>query len=245
MHNIFFDKSRFRELRSNVYSYNDVNEDVKLYKYIDFSALADIMDGNYLVKRRKFFSDRHECGEVDNPFSEHLLPFGQKATYADIKRWDGLKQKRLLSGEIPTSCFTLESEEMFHFWKSFTQTYTGVRISTTLGSFLDALDFSGFELYIGRVNYSNIDISAYDMTKYLFSKKLWYKPETEFRIYFIPKEKMDFRGENMKIYVKSEFISEIVLSPFIPQKLRIPILNFLRSFNNPIDCKVRHSFIKE
>lgn len=245
MQNIFFDKTRFKELRSDVYVLGDVTEDTKLYKYIDLSALVDIMDGNFLVRLRKNFSDRHERGELDNPFIEQLLTVGHKVTDLDIKRWDDLKRKRLLSGDIPTSCFTLEADEMYHFWKSYTQNYTGVRIATTLGKFLDALDFSGFELFVGKMSYSPKDIPAYDLVGYLFCKKLWYKPETEFRFYFMPKEETDFRGQNIKIDIKKEFITEIVLSPFIPQKLKGLTIKIIKSFCVLKDCKIRHSVIKE
>lgn len=245
MFNIFFCKDGLKELRPDVYGLDDVTEDLKLYKYIDLSALADIIDGNYLVRLRKFFSDRHEQGELSNPFIEHMLPVGYKVTGDDIKRWDDLKQKRLLSGDIPTSCFTLESEEMYHFWKSYTQNYTGIRISTTLGKLLDALDFSGFELYVGKMRYSKMDIPAYDFTKYLFHKKLWYKPETEFRVYFMPKGVADIGSEAVEINIKKEFISEIVLSPFIPHKLKGIAIKAIKSLYNLENCQVRHSSIKE
>lgn len=216
-----------------------------LYKYIDLSALVDIIDGNFLVRLRKFFSDRHERGELDNPFIERQLPVGQKETDADAKRWNDLKQKRILSGNIPTSCFTLESEEMYHFWKSYTHGYTGIRIATTLGKFLDALDFSGFELYVGKIHYSKKDISAYNLAKYLFNKKLWYKSEAELRIYFIPKTETVIRYEDVKIEIKKEFISEIVLSPFIPQKLKGFAFKHIKSANDLKNCEINHSSIKE
>lgn len=245
MQNIFFDKTRFKELRSDIYVLGDVTEDTKLYKYIDLSALVDIMDGNFLVRLRKNFSDRHERGELDNPFIEQLLTVGHKVTDSDIKRWDDLKRKRLLSGDIPTSCFTLEADEMYHFWKSYTQNYTGVRIATTLGKFLEAVDFSEFELYVGKMRYSKMDSPAYDFTKYLFHKKLWYKPETEFRVYFMPKRVADIGSEAVEINIKKEFISEIVLSPFIPHKLKGIAIKAIKSLYNLENCQVRHSSIKE
>lgn len=244
MFNIFFCKDGLKKLRPDVYGLDDVTEDLKLYKYIDLSALVDIIDGNYLVRLRKFFSDRHEQGELSNPFIEHMLPVGYKVTGDDIKRWDDLKQKRLLSGDIPTSCFTLESEEMYHFWKSYTQNYTGIRISTTLGKLLDALEFSGFELYVGKMRYSKMDIPAYDMTKYLFCKKLWYQPENEFRIYFIPKGLSKIE-DGIKIKINVKCISEIVLSPFIPRSLKGKMFTILKSDTALLDCKVNHSAIRE
>lgn len=245
MQNIFFDKTRFKELRSDVYVLGDVTEDTKLYKYIDLSALVDIMDGNFLVRLRKNFSDRHERGELDNPFIECMLPVGQEMSGAYNKIWDDVKQKRILSGDIPTSCFTLEPEEMYHMWKLYTQNYTGLRIETTLGKFLDALDFSGFELFVGKMSYSKMDIPAYDLVGYLFCKKLWYKPETEFRFYFISKEETDFRGQNIKIDIKKEFITEIVLSPFIPQKLKGSAFKHIKLAYDINKCEIRHSSIKE
>lgn len=245
MQNIFFDKTRFKKLRSDVYVLGDVTEDTKLYKYIDLSALVDIMDGNFLVRLRKNFSDRHERGELDNSFIECMLPVGQKMSGAYNKIWDDVKQKRILSGDIPTSCFTLESEEMYHMWKLYTQNYTGLRIETTLGKFLDALDFSGFELFVGKMSYSKMDIPAYDLVGYLFCKKLWYKPETEFRVYFMPKGVADIGSEAVEINIKKEFISEIVLSPFIPHKLKGIAIKAIKSLYNLENCQVRHSSIKE
>lgn len=244
MQNIFFDKTRFKELRSDVYVLGDVTEDTKLYKYIDLSALVDIMDGNFLVRLRKNFSDRHERGELDNPFIECMLPVGQKMSGAYNKIWDDVKQKRILSGDIPTSYFTLESEEMYHMWKLYTQNYTGLRIETTLGKFLDALDFSGFEIFVGKMSYSPKDIPAYDLVGYLFCKKLWYKPETEFRVYFIPKgiAKID---DSITVGIKGEWISEIRLSPFIPRNLKGKMLRTLKSYYRKYDCEFKNSFIKE
>ena len=247
---IKFDKRDFQEIRPNVFLENrSVNMvDVPIYKYIDLSALMDIADGNYMVKRRKEFSDLTEQGRLSNPFIERILPYGYSATQSDLDRWGDLKKRRKLSANILTSCFTLESDELYVMWKSYTIGYTGVRIKTTINQFLDTINIDGYELYVGMIKYSTLNVGAYDFTAYMFNKNIGYKTEKELRIYFIPK--ILGRGETTAseshVIIKvdnTNFISEILLSPFIPSKLKGGAISYLK--NKFSEIEISHSRILE
>ena len=222
--------------------------DVPIYKYIDLSALMDIADGNYMVKRRKEFSDLTEQGRLANPFSERLLPCGCPVTQLDLNRGRELEKRRKLSAKILTSCFTLESDELYVMWKSYTIGYTGVRIKTTIHQFLDTINIAGYELYVGKIGYSTRNVGAIDFTAYMFNKNIGYKTEKELRIYFIPKilGPGETTASDSHVIIKVDnikFISEILLSPFIPSKLKGDAISYLK--NKFSEIKISHSRILE
>lgn len=246
--------SDFNEIKPNIYLLKEsrVDIDTPIYKYLDLSALADIMTGgSFLIKCRKSYSDRHEGGEIGNPFAECLLPVGQKPTKADLKRWEDLKTLRIRSGNIPTACFTLETGELYAMWKSYTSEYTGVRIKTTLGQLIENLDLKDWMVYTGAMHYSSVECGALPgISKYIFTKNYCYYPEKEFRIYLIPQKEWpaEWEDTNKPHFIKingEQAINEIRLSPFIPQKFRGEYLKTLKKAFPMLSNRIYHSSILE
>ena len=246
---INIDRERFKQIAPDVYCLKDdgINKKTFLYKYVDLLALADIVkNGNFKVNLRRDFSDRREHGELKNPFVETLLPVGKDATPEDRKRWEEYKEMRWACGFLPTSCFTREADELYAMWAAYTTGYTGVHITMTVGDFIDSISKSDYEIFIGNVEYLKKDVGLPDLVRYIFAKNACYIPENELRMYFIPKglALSDDKGITIKID-GMKAISEIVLSPFIPQSLKGCMIKTVREIINDKNIVIRHSEILE
>lgn len=246
------DKTKFKEVAPHVFILNDnkIDKSTQIYKYIDLLALGEIVTKKiYRVCQRKKFSDLRERGELSNPFIEGMMTCGKSITEEDKKRWKEYQEIRRLSGNLYASCFTLEKNELHAMWTAFTTGYTGVRIATTIGDFIENIDTEGYEVYIGNSIYSSIDRGLPNFERYIFAKNKCYEIEKELRMYFIPKDGADYNEEEITLNVKnSKFISEILLSPFIRRDMKVFMLQSLKKalsdVDNIADC-ITHSHILE
>lgn len=215
---------------------------------MDLSALFGVMEGHFRISRRKDYSDICEHGVVTLRCAEFLLPAGDPITENDRRRWAEYEEFRKATGNLLCSCFTTTSAEMHSMWLSFTSGYTGVRIQTTVGAFAESLKDSGFKLFIGPMNYYDVEIGAIDRTKYIFAKNKCYEPESELRIYFQPKENLKYGSYNQfeNVYLSVDgckLVQSVLLSPFIPRSSRFKgwILGAIRS---KFPYEISHSSIK-
>ena len=242
------DKSKFHQLTNDVYilKSSDINLGTILFKYIDLLALIEIVKNKkFKIRLRREFSDRRESGELYNPFTEHLLQVGEHVTDHYTKIWEGYKITRKESGSLLTSCFTTCEDELYSMWKSFTNTYTGIRITTTIGNFIKSIDYTGYEIYIGKVEYLKNDIGMPDFERYIYAKNYCYKTEDEVRMYFIPKNEITEK-KNIKLDIDTtKTFSEILLSPFIPQQMKGSYLQLMKSIFPELKDRIKHSRILE
>lgn len=249
MKSVTIRKECFDEIAKDIFikKGQGIDKHTPLYKYIDILALADIiLKGNYSVVQRKKFSDRRESGELSNPGIECMLPAEQHARDEDKERWNKYREIRLLSGNLFTTCFTSEKKELHAMWVAFTSGYTGVRIATTIGDFIESIDTSDYEVYIGKMIYPNIDIGLPNLERYLFAKNECYEIEKEIRMYFIPKDSAAYSEDKITLKVKdAKFISEALLSPFIPCKMKGFLYTSIRQVLPTISDKIHHSGILE
>lgn len=255
MEPIFIDKNDFYELGPDIYCLNgwEITGETKLYKYVDLSALIDILNGNFKVALRKSFSDRQEKGELENPFCEHMLVAGYKATKEDSDRFQKYQELREQAGELPTSCFTANDMELHAMWKSFTTSYTGVRITTKIADFIQSLLSADnelqlkYDIFIGPVNYAKccLGLAGMEYTTYLFNKNPCYQPENEVRIYFVPKSPKA-NTNKLNLSIKGEkFIYQLTLSPFLPPIMKQWLKNTLEKSFPQLAGKIQFSSIRE
>lgn len=256
MEPIFIDKNDFYELDPNIYCLNgwEVTKQTKLHKYVDLSALIDIMSGHFKVALRKSFSDRQEKGELANPFCEHMLVTGYKATKEDSDRFQKYQDLRKQAGELPTSCFTANDMELYAMWKSFTTSYTGIRITTTISDFLQSLLSADnelqmkYDIFIGPVNYAKccLGLAGMNYTTFLFNKNPYYQPEKEVRIYFVPKYSAKTDNTELMLCINGEkLISQLTLSPFLPPVMKLWLKDALEKSFPQLAGKIQFSSIRE
>lgn len=242
-----FNKTCFNEISQDVFVLkdDDISLDTVLYKYLDLSAIVDILcNKTYRIQLRKKFSDRREHGELQNPFIENLHSVGTDIASQDRERWEKYERIRKSSGYIPTSCFTINNSELYSMWKIFTSGYTGARLSISIGRFLEHLDYNGYELYIGKMRYSKIDLGAINYENYLFTKNQCYLNEEEIRIYFYPKNRIIENDEDIVLNFKGDIeFSEILLSPFVPKTLRAFTLKSIKKLPAKSSSKIGYSKI--
>lgn len=236
----FLKDEYFKQIGKDIYLYNGCNLDMAIYKYMDIFALFDIMAGNFRVRLKKEFSDYHEQGYMKDPYFQSC---SEKELKDPFRKYEWEKKK--LSVKIPTSCFTSNNVEIHAMWKAFTFGYTGVRVSTTIGQFINSLRFTGYSLYIGPIKYVQKIVWKYDVTEFIFSKNECYYPEKEVRIYFIPNDGQ-FGDENICLNISStNLFSEILLSPFLPKILRGTVKNNLEVLYPLLKDKIHYSKIWE
>lgn len=242
-------KTKFKEVAPHVFILNDnkIDKSTRIYKYIDLLALGEIVTKKiYRVCQRKKFSDLRERGELSNPFIECMVTCGKSSTEDDKNRWKKYEETRRMSGNLYASCFTIEKNELHAMWSAFTSGYTGVRITTTIGDFINNIDTEGYEVYIGKSTYSSIDRGLPDFERYIFAKNKCYENEKELRMYFIPKDGTDCNKEEITLKVKDpKFISEILLSPFIRRDMKGFMLTSLKNVLSDIADCITHSRILE
>lgn len=207
----------------------DITLNTKIYRYIDFTYLLDMLKNKKLyVANRASFSDRRDSKGEKASLEEigNELDVVSKQTKKSRREQD-IKQKDIRKQCI--SCWTLNTNEEGKFkenyllWKSHDNKKLVCRISTTIGKMIDSLESISSDVIISKVSYHDplhlhIHHIYYDYE--VFGKTSFYSEEREVRFLFITNNNesyfyLDINTEN--------FLSEITLSPFINPTLR----NFL------------------
>lgn len=223
---------------------SDLDMHTPIFKYLTDEALEGIIAGKFLIRQRKSFSDLHESGVLDNPFSEVLCPIEMKAPQSLIKYWEDVKERRIKSGNLHASCFTMDSDEKTFFWNMYGD--KGVRLETTIGDFIDGIDHAEIDIYIGEIKYSSIEGGVPDYTTYLFLKKNPYVAEQEVRMYFIPKNENLCNTTEIFLDVNiSKMLKGIIISPYHTPKEKGKYMRELKGRFPQIANNICHSKIKE
>lgn len=237
----------FDEIGNNVYLRKDcgISLDTIIYKYTDISTCLDLLERRIRVGKRKRYDDKYECGKLWNPFTERLLPVGQRSTEEDKERWKALEQMRKQTGELFTLCFTLDNVERHFMWKLFAS--TGVRVAMRLQDFINSITGDNLELYVGGIEYIKRDIGGFKPTRYIFTKKVYYEPEKELRIYFVNK-KLPLENQDtieLRLGVCEKLLSEIVLSPYMSSGIKKLFREKIKNDYQKVYEVVRNSRIME
>ena len=219
-------ESKFTEYEPGVYIYNDIDINMSVSRYMNIAELLGMMKGNISVPMRMAFPDKLEHGLSNNPFDICISAVGYKVTKKQKQKWDKIKQQRIAIRNWFTLCFSQELNERASFWNAFTKGVNGVFVKTKLIDFISAIDTTGFNVYIGKIKYSN-STSTHDFLDFAFTKETPYRDEKEIRIYLLPKSgELDGNFEDirsryeMKFNFKPQIFSKITLSPYIPGEVK-------------------------
>ncbi|MCM1332795.1 MAG: hypothetical protein NC248_09320 [Bacteroides sp.] len=242
-----FDLKDFNKLSDNVYLLKSPDLDIttKIYKYTDLRALFAISDGKFRISKRNSYSDYWELGEDDLRNPEHLHSVGLPYTQHDAEQLHRQLEYRKKTSHLLTSCFTLESDELYSMWKCFAPSDTGIRITTTIGDFIDSIDISGYTTFIGKMCYQKYDVGVSNPL-FLFTKKEFYSTEKEIRFYFVPNDRSISQETHVMLKINPVvMVSEILLSPFIKEsKMKGWMLKSLKSEFSLLSDKFNHSSIR-
>lgn len=130
---------------------------------------------------------------------------------------------------LPTSCWTLNADENYLMWKAYAPN-CGIMITSSINQFVDAIDYSGYDLICIPMMYK-----GYRNGTFLDAKDRFYANERELRFYFdsdkCDKSKPEDDYIELPIDTK-KLIDNVVISPFIPIKEAIKIQKDLKDKYN-------------
>ncbi|MCM1031334.1 MAG: hypothetical protein NC410_07860 [Oscillibacter sp.] len=249
MNNLSLDKKLFSEIQPDVFLHQGVKESIltdPIFKYQNIAFFYQLLKGEIYIPIRKEFSDLHEHGECYNPWGDHFLPVDQEAIPADKARWAEEEAKRKSVSFWNALCFTTDPDENYFFWSTYTSKCFGIRFQTTIQKLIESIQFAGYELYIGKIEYSPNDIEprCYKIEEYAFSKIKAYKDEKELRIYFLPKQQ-DNPSSLLLDITPEKMIEKFWLSPFMPSYLYSFSKKFIDTIKPKIISKLEHSKLIE
>ena len=200
---------------------------------------------------RREFTDLHEHGKNYNPFIAHITVAGEKITPQYEMIWKEEKERKELISYWHTLCFTLDTDDNYFFWKTYTNIHWGIRFKTTIQKFIESINFSGYELYIGKIKYvsDKTEPICYDVNQYVFSKINSYKDEKKLRIYFLPKtQENQTLEQTVSLFLKitpEKMIEKLWLSPFMPTIIRSCVRDLFNLINPKIAENIEISRIIE
>ncbi|MDE5822813.1 MAG: hypothetical protein K2H63_10085 [Paramuribaculum sp.] len=218
-------KEKFHHYKENIYILKPrdctIEEllDKPIYRYINFDMLYQLLNGKLIVWRKGGMSDKHEAGDLYNPFIDSFTSVGDKPTDKQKRRWKVLKELRKSTACWLTTCFTSDANDDYFFWKCYTSNFLGCRYKTTLRRFINNIDLgNNYELYIGIIDYKHYETwPSGGLTEYAFSKTISYQRENELRLYFLPKAPqiiLDNSVPNTFCINSNLMIENILFTPF-------------------------------
>lgn len=222
----------------------EITLDTPIAKYTELEHLLSILENNkFFVNRRYKFED---CKESElslfeyGPFYEFYSRPSEEQLESNHKASIEQLQNHSLQSIIPTSCWTYRVQESYLMWKAYTN-QCGVMIRSTIDKFIQAIDYTGYDLICIPIEYGGYHYSPNGTT--LNCKDSFYSDERELRFYF------DSDLENTKVendYIElpvnpKELITDIVISPFVNQKEGDRIIKLLKDRYKIV---ARHSLIK-
>lgn len=242
-----------QEVDKTYYILNDLQTDTYIYRYMDLDYfLCLIKDRKFFVSKKNCFQDMNETRPPFKslyPFSyiENNLPpdtsYIEKIMNITSKKWKDYKD----TGEWFASCWTLRHDENYLMWKAYTSKF-GVRICTSIDSFVDSITPNDYYIFCGRILYEGY-CPEKDVKSLAFSKGRYYSNEEEFRFYFIPQS-----GYVDKKYIElpinlidndgHNVIKEITLSPFIKKKAAEEVKKMLSGMPELNNCNISISKIE-
>lgn len=208
-------ESEFKQFRKNVWISPNLSTSTPVFRYTSFENLLSILNGDIHIPKRRSFTDRREHGEYQSDEirciqAENILTPKRN----EIKR--RYNNAFELSKSFPVSCWTLDENESFIMWKAYAPDSLGIRLGTTIESFIDALQINtGQKIYCSNIHYGEekyptapIDI--------LFYKDMGYCMESELRFYVIDDAPNNAHEADCRFQVNAkQLLHSVTLSPLI------------------------------
>lgn len=219
------------------------NEDVKIWRYIDFTKFVSLLDKSSL-----FFTIADKLGDpFEGSYSKaniKLRPEKLKAQFPEIltAKQPELFRQNILQGrtgsrkefltKIAISCWHLNDYESAAMWKLYLKSDEGIAVQSTFGRLKNSLKDEDYDIFIGKVKY--IDYNKEPMPEDNFLHPFLYKRksfEHEQELRAIIMTPPIFKEGEIKghwppivdgIYVKvdlTELIEKIYLAPMSPKWL--------------------------
>jgi len=228
-------ESEFKQFKKNVWISPDLSTASPIFRYTSFENLLSILNGCIYIPKRRSFSDRREQGEYQSDEirgiqAENILTPKRN----EIKRQYNNAFK--LSTSFPVSCWTLNENESYLMWRAYTPNSLGVRLGTTIESFIDAIQINACQkIYCSSIHYGEekyptapIDI--------LFYKDIGYCMESEVRFYVVDDAPNDCEAKKPYFYINErQLLKSVTLSPFIRARDRNELYKLITSSNEWLD----------
>lgn len=211
-----------------VYTRSEVDMDMPICKYMDLDYFICMMEKcKFYIRIKKEFEDKRESRlplkRLFMPFEAHKTP-----TQDELEECAKKEKERVLTyqeiSKWPTSCWTMKTYENYLMWKAYTSN-CGVCIKTTVRKFINAVDYSHFDLICAKVLYDGFDFVGKND---IVSKDRYYEDERELRFYFEPLEALSENTNFIELPIApAEMIDSVILSPRIHPVCARKIADFL------------------
>lgn len=211
----------------------EINMDAPIAKYMNLNHFLNMLvHGKFYACRRFKFEDRKESilhtWEIGELHEFHSKPS------KDVKDMEYMTAQKIIDeykqySYLPTSCWTLNANENYLMWKAYTHE-CGVMITSSINRFVDAIDYSEYDLICIPMMYK-----GYRNESYLDAKDRFYSDERELRFYFDydNDDMTTLDGDHIELPVEpSKLISEVVISPFMPRVVSSLLIKHLKDNYN-------------
>ena len=211
-------------IKLSEYTSSQVTKDLPLCRYMELDAFIRMLKTEQMYVRRKMFYE--DPFEKNPPMDEayRTSPCGENTSPQPKKeeRRKSIDAKYAEWAAMPTSCWTLDTQDNYLMWKAYAPNM-GIRIissvSRIISSFHSDSSFSVEKctIHFGKMKYSSLNKEE--------QTALWknraYKGEREFRFYFDIqgdccnlRECCSNKGVSIPIDTK-KLIKEVAISPFV------------------------------
>ena len=167
---------------------NAWNPYVPICRYLQFDTfIGMVKQHKFFVNIKQNFVDQNEIRlPLKGSFSTHICGREtSKEIYKDEIKKDTKRRIEYKNYNfMPTSCWTLQTNENYLMWKAYAPNM-GVRIKTNVDKLLSSLSTDNFDVLCGYIFYDGYGATK-DVDDCLFSKTRSFSDEREFRIYFQP-----------------------------------------------------------
>lgn len=201
---------------------SNIEEDAKLWRYMDFAKLVSLLSNEslYLCRSDKFrdvFEGRlfglenvkkvieNQNLIMDNSYflgNDDLggcrsLVFGSYDDYSKVK----LETAEFIRKNVFVNCWHLNEEQSAAMWDLYVKSGEGIAVQTTFGRVKRSLNCCGKDIYIGKVGYiDHLKEENYIGDKILpfFTKRLSFKHEEEVRVVYSALDEKGFWDDATK-----------------------------------------------
>lgn len=141
--------------------------------------------------------------------------------------------------EVLVNCWTKHKTESYALWRIYTDIYSGIAIKSTIGHLKSAIISNEHFLYVYPINYKPNKDKRFELATIVTRKKGFYEFENEVRLFI----KSDSKSVQVRIDT-NKLISEIYLSPLMPDYTKDVVKEFLSVKGIKLIDKIRVSSIK-